>query len=254
MRRRQTASPNPCFILFLFSLPWVLCRQGIFFPAARFYASFRVYCCKKMRNEKKRKEGFSMTEWEKAKAGLLYNANHDASLLKERAICKDLCFQYNQCRPSADGEQRRLLKKLLGEMGDRVVITPPFWCDYGKNIFIGHDFYANHNCIILDGAPVTFGDFVFIGPNCCFSTAGHPLDAGLRDEGLEFAHPISIGSHVWIGANVTVLPGITIGNGAVIGAGSVVTHDIPENVIAAGNPCRVLREITDADRQRYRRI
>ena len=176
-----------------------------------------------------------MTEWEKAKAGLLYNANHDASLLKERAICKDLCFQYNQCRPSADGEQRRLLKKLLGEMGDRVVITPPFWCDYGKNIFIGHD-------------------FVFIGPNCCFSTAGHPLDAGLRDEGLEFAHPISIGSHVWIGANVTVLPGITIGNGAVIGAGSVVTHDIPENVIAAGNPCRVLREITDADRQRYRRI
>ena len=91
-----------------------------------------------------------MTEWEKVRAGLLYNANHDASLLEERAICKDLCFQYNQCRPSADGEQRRLLKKLLGEMGDRVVITPPFWCDYGKNIFIGHDFYANHNCVILD--------------------------------------------------------------------------------------------------------
>ena len=195
-----------------------------------------------------------MTEWEKARAGLLYNANHDVSLLEERAICKDLCFQYNQCLPSADGEQRRLLKKLLGDMGDRVVITPPFWCDYGKNIFIGHDFYANHNCIILDGAPVTFGDFVFIGPNCCFSTAGHPLDAGLRDEGLEFAHPISIGSHVWIGANVTVLPGITIGNGAVIGAGSVVTRDVPENVIAAGNPCRVLREITDADRQRYKQI
>jgi len=123
------------------------------------------------------------------------------------------------------------------------VITAPFWCDYGSNIEIGENFYTNHNCVILDCAKVTFGDNVLIGPNCGFYTAGHPLDAVRRNQGLEYARPIHIGHNVWIGGGVQVAPGFTIGDDAVIGAGSVVTKDIPTGVLAAGNPCRVIRDL-----------
>lgn len=192
-----------------------------------------------------------MTEKEKCAAGLVYNANYDEALLEERSKCKDLCFRYNQLLPSDAQGQIKLIKALFGKTGKSFVITAPFWCDYGYNIEIGENFYTNHNCVILDGAKVTFGDNVFIAPNCCFSTAGHPLDFVQRNEGLEFAYPITVKDNVWIGANVTVLPGVTIGENSVIGAGSVVTKDIPPNVIAVGNPCRVLREITQADRRKY---
>ncbi len=188
-----------------------------------------------------------MTEKEKAAAGLLYDANYDEELQKERIYCKDMCMEYNHLRFSQTEQQQTLIRKLLGKVSDGYYITPPFWCDYGYNIEIGRNFYANHNCIILDAAKVRFGDNVFVAPNCCFSTSGHPIDKIQRNDGLEYAYPISIGNDVWIGAGVTVLPGVTIGNNVVIGAGSVVNKDIPSGVIAVGNPCRVLRQITSED-------
>lgn len=194
-----------------------------------------------------------MTEGEKMRRGLLYAANNDPELLAERARCKDLCFAYNQLPPSRTEEQEALIRRLLGRTRERFCVTAPFWCDYGRNIEIGENFYTNHNCVILDGAKVTFGDNVFIAPNCVFSTAGHPLDAGQRNRGLEYAYPITVGDNVWFGASVTVLPGVRIGSNTVIGAGSVVNRDIPDGVVAVGNPCRVLRPITGEDRKKYGR-
>lgn len=136
----------------------------------------------------------------------------------------------------------------MGKAGENVVITAPFWCDYGYNIEIGEHFYVNHNCVILDCAKVKFGSYVFIGPNCCFTAAGHPLDVEQRNEGLEYVYPITIGNNVWIGAGVTVLAGVTIGDNTVIGAGSLVNKDVPANVVAVGNPCKVLRKITEDDK------
>lgn len=192
-----------------------------------------------------------MTEREKAAAGYLYDANYDQTLLKERDRCKDLCHAFNACLPSDTDNQQRIMKQILGKINGEFTIISPFWCDYGYNISVGEDFFSNHNCIILDGAPVTFGDHVFIAPNCCFSTATHPVDVQQRNQGLEIALPITVGDNVWFGAGVTVLPGITIGSNTVIGAGSVVNRDIPEGMIAVGNPCKVLRKITEADRDQY---
>lgn len=194
-----------------------------------------------------------MTEREKMQQRMLYDANYDEELLAIRTRCKDLCFEYNQIPPSQTGRQEALLRKLLGKTGEHFCITAPFWCDYGSNIEIGENFYTNHNCTILDGAKVTFGDNVFIAPDCVFSTAGHPLDAEQRNRGLEYAYPITVGDNVWFGASVTVLPGVTIGSNTVIGAGSVVNRDIPDGVVAVGNPCRVLRKITEEDKKKYGR-
>lgn len=190
-----------------------------------------------------------MTEKEKASRGLLYNAYYDKELIDERAYCKALCYEYNQLHPTKIGERTALIQKLFGKTRGSFLIEPPFMCDYGYNIEIGSNFYANHNCIILDAAKVVFGDNVMIAPNCGFYTAGHLLDAERRNTGLEYAYPIKVGSNVWIGGNVVVLPGITIGDNAVIGAGSVVTKDIPPGVVAFGNPCRVTREIIDGDKK-----
>ncbi|MBQ3097421.1 MAG: sugar O-acetyltransferase [Kiritimatiellae bacterium] len=138
----------------------------------------------------------------------------------------------------------RLVQKDLGKThGDNITILPTFWCDYGYNIELGANFFANHNTVILDGAKVKFGDNVFIAPNCSFYTAGHPLDVERRNKGLEYAYPITVGDNVWIGGNVTVCPGVTIGSNVVIGAGAVVTHDIPDNALAFGVPARVVRKI-----------
>lgn len=194
-----------------------------------------------------------MTEKEKMQQGLLYDANTDAELLRERNHCKDLCWQLNQLRPSESEKQREILLKLLGTVQERVCITAPFYCDYGKNIHLGEDFYVNHNCVILDAAPVIFGNHVFIAPHCGFYTAGHPLNQEDRNLGLEYAYPIVVGNNVWIGAHTAVLPGVTIGDNSIIGAGSVVNRDIPAGVIAAGNPCRVIRTITAEDRKKYQR-
>ncbi|AKB62844.1 Galactoside O-acetyltransferase [Methanosarcina mazei SarPi] len=198
------------------------------------------------------KEGTTMvemTEKEKAAQGLLYNAYYDNELISERAYCKAICYEYNQLHPAKIEERTALIQKLFGKTGGSFLIEPPFICDYGYNIEIGSNFYANHNCIILDGAKVVFGDNVMIAPNCSFYTAGHPLDVERRNAGLEYAYPVKVGSNVWIGGNVSVLPGVTIGDNAVIGAGSIVTKDIPSDVVAFGNPCRVIRKISDKDKK-----
>lgn len=184
-----------------------------------------------------------MTEKEKCAAGLLYDANYDKELERERLACKDLCSEYNHLAPSQLEKRTELMKRILGKTGTRFFMEQTFWCDYGYNIEIGENFYANHNCVILDAARVVFGDNVFIAPNCGFYTAGHPLDAETRNAGLEYARPITVGDDVWIGGNVVVLPGVRIGSNTVIGAGSVVTRDIPPGVVAVGNPCRILKKI-----------
>ncbi len=194
------------------------------------------------------------TEKEKAQRGELYDANYDAELLAERDICKDMCYEYNQLRPSRKAERQQLIRSLFGRTGQNFLIEQPFYCDYGYNIEIGENFYANMNCVMLDGAKIHFGDNVFIAPHCGFYTAGHPLDANLRNQGLEYAYSIRVGNNVWIGANVCVLPGVSIGNNCVIGAGSVVNKDIPDNSLAVGNPCKVIRTLTEEDKNKYKSL
>ena len=184
-----------------------------------------------------------MTEKEKRDKNILYNANYDKTLDEERLNAKDICFKYNNIEPSKRQEKKSLIKEILGETKENLLIESNFYCDYGYNISVGENFYMNHNGVILDGAKVEFGDNVFIGPNCSFFTAGHPIEIEKRNEGLEYAKPIKIGNNVWFGGNVVVLPGITIGNNVTIGAGSVVTKDIPDNVVAYGNPCKIARKI-----------
>lgn len=181
-------------------------------------------------------------EKEKMLAGKLYNAN-DENLIIERQAVKDLCFQHNQLLPSKITERKNLIKKLFHKTGENFHVEQPFYCDYGYNIEVGENFYTNMNVVILDCAKVTFGDNVLIAPNCGFYTAGHPFDIEQRNNALEYAYPISIGNNVWIGAGCTILPGVNIGDNTVIGAGSVVTKNIPANVLAFGNPCRVIRSI-----------
>ena len=189
-----------------------------------------------------------MTEKEKMLAGMLYRADSDSELLEARQHAKTLCAMFNRLMPMQTEEREALLRRLLGRAGSRFWIEQDFWCDYGFNIELGENFYANHNLVILDCARVSFGKNCFIGPNCGFYTAGHPLDGAQRAAGLEYARPITVGDDVWFEGHVSVMPGVSIGNGSVIGGGSVVTHDIPEGVVAAGDPCRVLRPITEADR------
>ena len=189
-----------------------------------------------------------MNEREKAAAGLLYDANNDAELIQQRLEAKVQVHAYNHLDPRDLEGKKRILKTLLGKTEEHVHIEAPFHCDYGYNIELGENFYSNVNLVILDCAKVSIGRNVFIAPNVGLYTAGHPLDAERRNQGLEYAHPITIRDNVWIGGGVTVLPGVTIGEGAVIGAGSVVTKDIPAHVVAVGNPCRVLRTIDNADR------
>lgn len=184
-----------------------------------------------------------MNEKEKMLAGELYDANYNDDLIKERYWVKDKCYDYNQLKPSNHKEKENIIKEILGKTGNVFTIEQPFMCDYGYNIEIGENFYANHNLIILDANKVEFGDNVFIAPNCSFYTAGHPVDVERRNKGLEYAKPIKVGNNVWNGVNVVVLPGVTIGDNVVIGAGSVVNKDIPSNTIAVGNPCKVIKHI-----------
>ena len=186
-----------------------------------------------------------MNEQEKMLAGELYDANYNEELFKQRMQAKELCFKYNKIFPSMLKERTEVMALILGKISEDFYIEQPFFCDYGYNIEIGKNFYSNHNLVILDGNKVTFGDNVFIGPNCGFYTAGHPLDAETRNKGLEYAKPIKVGNNVWFGGNVVVLPGVKIGDNVVIGAGSVVTKDIQSNVVAVGNPCKVIKEIGD---------
>ncbi|MDD4362690.1 MAG: sugar O-acetyltransferase [Atribacterota bacterium] len=175
----------------------------------------------------------------------------DKELLQERQYAKGLIYNFNLLHPEEIEKRNEIIKKLFDKVKGTFFIEPPFRCDYGYNIEIGDNFYSNYNLIILDCARVIFGDNVMIGPNVGIYTAGHPLDHEIRNTLYEFALPITIGDNVWIGGNVVINPNIKIGNNSVIGSGSVVTKNIPDNVIAAGNPCRVLRELTADDKIYY---
>lgn len=190
------------------------------------------------------------TEKEKMLSQKPYIAS-DAELSKERIDAQKACFDINSLSPEFLDERNDILKRLLGKTKDNFYIEPPFHCDYGYNISIGENFYANYNCVILDCAEVRIGDNVMLAPNVSIFTAGHPVDAEKRNHGWEFAIPVTIGNNVWIGGNVVINPGISIGDNSVIGSGSVLTKNIPTNVIAAGNPCKVIREITEDDKQYY---
>lgn len=190
-----------------------------------------------------------MSEREKMRSGELYQSS-DAELVSDRLKAKELLFQLNQLSPSQQAERNALFCKLFGK-SDRLHIELPFYCDYGYNIEVGDNFYANYHCTILDCAKVKIGHNVMFAPNVSLFTAAHPLDPEKRNSGWEFALPITIGDNVWIGGNAIVMPNVHIGNNVVIGAGSVVTCDIPDNCIAVGNPCRVLRELNEQDKIYY---
>lgn len=189
-----------------------------------------------------------MKESEKVAAGLLYDANFDPELLRQRDAAKAQLCVFNQTAAHLREPRVEILRALLGRLGDSPVFDGPFLCDYGFNIEIGHRFYANVNLVILDAAKVRIGDDVFIAPNVGLHTSGHPLDAERRNKGLEYALPITIGNSVWIGAGAQVLPGVTIGDGSVIAAGAIVTRDVPAGVVVAGQPAVVKRQINDGDR------
>ncbi|WP_111558203.1 sugar O-acetyltransferase [Paracoccus sediminilitoris] len=193
-----------------------------------------------------------MTELEKAAAGLLYDDNYDPDVLEQRLAAKRILHELNGLHPDESDRRDALLRGLLGKAGERMTFDGHFHCDYGFNIELGEDFYANVNLVILDGAKVTIGRNCFIAPNVGIYTAGHPLDAQRRNQGLEYARPVMIGDDVWIGAGVSTLPGAVIESGAVIAAGSVVRGTIPERVICGGNPARVIREIGKQDALQYR--
>ena len=188
-----------------------------------------------------------MTEKEKMLAGMLYNSMADESLVNERQNAKRLCREYNTADPLDEQKRHEIMLSILGSTKENFRIEQPFLCDYGYNIEIGENFYANYNLTVLDCAKVTIGDNVFIAPNVGIYTAGHPLTAQQRNSGLEYAYPITIGNNVWIGAGVHICPGVTIGDNAVIGAGSVVVKDIPPHALACGVPCKVVRYITEDD-------
>lgn len=183
------------------------------------------------------------TEKEKMIASEPYLAFSD-ELVADRDAAKELLFEYNNLRPSEAEWRTALLKQFLGRTGQQLLIEQPFRCDYGYNIRVGENFYANMGCTVLDEASVTFGDNVLLAPNVSIYTAGHPVDVAQRVAGWEYAYPVTIGHNVWIGGNVVILPGVTIGDNTIIGGGSVVNKSIPANVIAAGNPCRVIRQLT----------
>ena len=187
-----------------------------------------------------------MTEKERMLNGKLYCPFKvgDNTWEKSQVVLEE----FNTMSWKREKERMELLKGIFGHLEDDAVIVPPFYCDKGTQIYIGKHFYANTGLLILDEADVRIGNHVFIAPRVCIYTASHPIDAGVRRKDLEVAKGVTIGDDVWIGGNVVINPGVTIGSGVVIGSGSVVTKDIPSGVIAAGNPCRVIREITEEDR------
>ncbi len=182
------------------------------------------------------------SEKEKMLNGELYNAT-DAQLSEERRRARILFKQLNDTKDDEVAERLRLLKELIGQAGTDLWIEPPFYCDYGSNIIVGDKVFFNFNCVVLDVMQVTIGSYTLFGPNVQIYTATHPIDWQERASGLEYAKPITIGSHVWVGGSCIICPGVTIGDRSVIGAGSVVTKDIPADVFAAGNPCRVIRPL-----------
>jgi maltose O-acetyltransferase len=183
------------------------------------------------------------SEREKMLAGELYNPL-DAELVAGRDRARNLCQDLNATREADHAARRQILQQLFAAGGDDVWMQPPFFCDYGSNIYLGHKCFFNFNCVVLDVCQVRIGDFTLFGPAVQIYTATHPLNPMLRRT-QEYGKPVAIGSDVWVGGGVVICPGVTIGSRTVIGAGSVVTRDIPDSVFAAGNPCRVVRELTE---------
>ncbi|MCI8825158.1 MAG: sugar O-acetyltransferase [Lachnospiraceae bacterium] len=189
-----------------------------------------------------------MTEKELMLSEQLYIAC-DEELAKDNATSRKLTRLINTATEEQAEYRKQLFRELFQTIGENFWIEPPFRCDYGCHISIGENFYANFDCIMLDVCDIVIGDNVFFGPRVCVYTAGHPIDAEIRNMQLEYGKKVSIGSNVWVGGNTVINPGVSIGNNVVIGSGSVVTKDIPDNVIAVGNPCRILREITQKDKR-----
>ena len=188
-----------------------------------------------------------MTEQEKMQAGLWFNANFDPALCAEREQTAELCQALNSTPYTSKESRKILLARLLPGLSEKAGLLSPFQCDYGFNITIGEGSFLNRGCYLMDCAPIALGKHVFMGPDCGVYTAVHPFDAANRNTGLEKALPVTIEDEVWLGGHVTILPGVTIGRGSIIGAGSVVTKDVPAGVVAAGNPCKVLRALTGED-------
>lgn len=191
-----------------------------------------------------------MNQKERMLAGLPYKAWLDG-LSEERMENKKRIYRYNNLSPDQGKEQDQLIREIVGKCGESIFIEQPFRCDYGKNIELGNNFFANYNLTILDVGKVVIGKNVQVAPNVSIYTAGHPVHPDSRNSGYEYGIGITIGDNVWIGGNTVINPGVHIGNNVVIGSGSVVTKDLPDNVIAAGNPCKVLRQITEEDRKYY---
>ena len=184
------------------------------------------------------------TEWAKMLAGEVYEAGHHGFLERLMAT-RERLWEFNGLRPSMVDEQRAILRGLFGSCGQNIIVNQPFRCDFGCNIHVGENFFANFNLTVLDEAEVRIGNNAFIGPNVSIYTACHPLDAPTRNTFAEWAEPVIIGDNVWIGGSVTILPGVTIGDNVVIGAGSVVCRDLPSDCVAAGNPAKVIKRIPD---------
>lgn len=193
-----------------------------------------------------------MTTRERMQSGKLYFCT-DEEIAKEQLECLEILYDYNHTRPSESQKREQILKNLLAEIGENCYIEPPLHANWGKYTHFGNNVYANFNLTLVDDTDIFVGDNVMFGPNVIIATAGHPVDPPLREKVAQFNIPVRIGKNVWIGAGAIVLPGVTIGDHSVIGAGSVVTKDIPPNVVAVGNPCRVLREINDRDKEYYYR-
>lgn len=173
-------------------------------------------------------------------------------IMSLQAKCLEKQYDYNNTRPSESALREKLLKEMFAEIGDGCYVEPPLHANWGgKHIHFGKNVYANFGLTMVDDTHIYVGDYTMFGPNCVIATAGHPILPELREKAYQYNIPVHIGKNCWLGAGVIVLPGVTIGDGSVIGAGSVVTKDVPENVIAVGNPCRVLREISDKDREYY---
>ena len=191
-----------------------------------------------------------MTTRERMQSGKLYFCT-DEEIAKEQLECLEILYDYNHTRPSESQKREQILKNLLAEIGENCYIEPPLHANWGKYTHFGNNVYANFNLTLVDDTDIFVGDNVMFGPNVIIATAGHPVDPPLREKVAQFNIPVRIGKNVWIGAGAIVLPGVTIGDHSVLGAGSVVTKDIPPNVVAVGNPCRVLREINDRDKEYY---
>ena len=222
-------------------------NQTISLQKSFFILNFARYI---IANKYKTKKYKIMTEWEKMQACQIYN-DFDQDLFNRRVEAKKLFNEYNKTNDDDAEKRQDIMRRLFRGVGERVYMEPDFRCEFGKNITIGNDVYINFGCTILDCAQVTIGDNTLIGPNVSMYSANHSLDAQERITGGLIPKEIHVGNRVWIGGNTTILAGVTIGDESVIGAGSVVTRDIPSGVVAAGNPCRVLRKITDADKTGY---